>query len=160
MAHPNHNAVGIIWWLEKGVPMVLVVDAVTTNPKYPQEVQVKIPGGGNKRGETPIATVTREIKEEVGWRIRKRYTPVEIHEERVSPSHTKVALAIPRSACRGRLRDTVLFENDSVLGPPRPVTLKEAIDTVLFKKHNTFNKWALIRFREYLKERYGALVAV
>lgn len=151
----SHNSIMIPWWIERGVVMTYVMDATLTNPRFEQKNQVRIPGGGEKEGESPLDTAHREFKEETGWVIKKKYRPLLIQRELKVGNHLKTAWLVPREACRGRLRTRPLYEGDAILEPPRPVTFDEAIRTVHRSRSNSFNLLALEKAHEMIKERFG-----
>ena len=155
MAPPNNNAISVVWWREKGELMVYVIDALTINPLFFHQEQVKLPGGGAEGKESPIETAIRELKEETGLVVKRKQKAHLILEARIGV-HNKYAFLISRYACKGRLRKGKLWDHDSILSKPRPVSLNEAIDVVLCSKNNTFNRAALVVARNWINEHYPA----
>jgi ADP-ribose pyrophosphatase YjhB (NUDIX family) len=142
----------VYWWdRNKNTVMVLVMDVQPTGSFAHQGHQIRLPGGGNEAGEDPVATGIRELNEETGLRYVKKSDPVLIHSALIR-DHQKNAFAVPRGTCKGKIRTKRLVENDGILGPPRPLTLNQAIDQVLYKPHNPFNRDALKRLKEHLRK--------
>jgi len=147
----SQNAVSIIWWREGGRLMIYVVDAKIINSLFYGREQVKLPGGGAKDGESPEGAAIRELEEETGLKVKRRRRVRLILSERVG-SHTKHAFLISRYACKGRPREKKLWDNDSILSPPRPISLEEALDVILCPKSNTFNRDALMEAKRIIEE--------
>ena len=150
----SHNASLIAWWLENGVIMTIVVDSAPKNPLYfrDYDVRIKIPGGGNKRGESTDTTARREFREETNLFVKHRVRLIPVLSRWLeADKHWKEAFVVPRSECRGKLHTKPVIDGDSTI-MPRFISIEEAIKIVHQPLYNTFHRDALIVAQEKILE--------
>jgi hypothetical protein len=138
---PSYNASLIVYWLERGVWMTIVVPGLTTNPSYRKILQTKIPGGGARAGEDPWNAARREFREETGLKIKPKAKHTLVYLEQRGMHH-KYAYLVHRSYCHGDLRNRFRKEKDSTLYLPVEIPLDDAIRIVHQPIHNQFHPTA------------------
>lgn len=151
MNDTNLNVCYVIWRIKNGVVHVILVPTTPKNSQHGKTIQNKIPGGGaEKRDKSPVATGSRETKEETGLRKRLRINPIFLCRTTNKLGHVKEAYLAPRLGFRGSLRLKPTEDQDSFLEPPIEVPLEEALKIVFQTTRNKFHLNALLSAHDML----------
>ena len=173
MRTPSLNSVFGIWRLKNGVPHVILVPAVpkeflppgidlATDEQLDEilkevdetKIQNKVPGGGAEGDEDGAACGSREVSEEVGIIMKRRFTPqLLMRELDRRTNHVKEGYSIHRSAFRNKMRTKFKREKDSVLLAPIEVPLDEALEIVFQHDRNKFHYEFLLKLKKHIESR-------